>query len=183
LNDLLTWIREKLGLSVIEIPTRLDQILTFGRYVVLVGVTYATIVTTKLWFSSYDPYRTIFSLGWLFEFNLAEHWPAYLIALGVIGGGLFIPRFWCRYLCPQGVLLGLIQRISVIKIWRDPALCIDCGRCDRVCPSKLDVAAADAVRGDCIGCLECIEACPKAGALTVGVGRSQPSDTIVRETA
>jgi len=182
LNDLLTWLRTKLRLPELKVPARLDRILTLGRYVTLIGITYATIETAKLWFSGYDPYRTIFSLGWLFEFNLSENWLAYLIALGVIVGGLFIPRFWCRYLCPQGALLGLLQRISFIKIWRDPALCIDCGRCDRVCPSRLNVATADAVRGDCIGCLECVETCPKDGALTVGVGRFQVSDSTMQET-
>jgi len=32
-------------------------------------------------------------MSWLFEFNLAENRPAYLIALGAIAGGLLIPRF------------------------------------------------------------------------------------------
>ncbi len=152
-------------------PPRLDKILTYGRYLTLIGIPIATIATARLWFADYDPYRTIFSLGWLFEFDVAQHWPAYTIALAVIIGGLLIPRFWCRYLCPQGLLLGLIQRLSPIKIWRNPASCIDCGRCDRVCPSRLPVATSEAVRGDCISCLDCIEVCPKEGTLTVNLGR------------
>ena len=43
-----------------------------------------TISTVKLWFADYDPYRTIFGLGWLFEFNAVEQWPAYTIALAIL---------------------------------------------------------------------------------------------------
>jgi polyferredoxin len=170
LNDLLTWMRRKLRLPEVKVPARLDRILTYGRYVTLIAIPVITVLTAKLWFSSYDPYRTIFSLNWLFEFNLVEHWPAYAVALGVIAGGLFIPRFWCRYLCPQGVLLGLIQRISPIAIWRNKEMCIDCKLCDRACPSRLQVSTAKAVRGDCIGCLECVEVCPRPETLTVNLG-------------
>jgi polyferredoxin len=173
LHDLLTWVRKKLRLPELKVPVKLHKILTYGRYVTLIMIPLMTVITAKLWFSSYDPYRTIFSLNWLFEFNLGEHWPAYTIALLVIAGGLLIPRFWCRYLCPQSAILDLIQRISLFRIWRDKATCIDCGRCNQVCPTRLDVAAAEAVKGNCIGCLECIQVCPKDGALTVNLGRPE----------
>ena len=115
LMDALTWVRKTFRLPEVKVPARLDKILTYGRYLTLLGIPLITVVTAKLWFADYDPYRTLFSLSWLFEFNLAEHWPAYLVALAVIGGGLLIPRFWCRYLCPQGVLLGLIQHVALLR--------------------------------------------------------------------
>jgi len=176
LNDLLSWVRKKLHLPQIQVPARLDKVLTFCRYVTLIGIPAITVATATLWFADYDPYRTIFSLSWLFEFNWALHWPAYLIALLVLAGGLLIPRFWCRYLCPQGVLLGLIQRFSLLKVWRDTGTCIDCKRCDKVCPYRLPVSTSRAVSGDCIGCLECVEACPVPGTLAVGLG-TVPSTT------
>jgi len=171
LNDLLTWIRKKLRLPAIQVPGKLDKVLTLGRYLTLFGILYATIVTARLWFADYDPYRTIFSLGWLFEFNLFEHWPAYAISVGVVAGGLLVPRFWCRYLCPQSAILSLLQRISLIKVWRNEGTCIDCRRCDRVCPTRLDVSTASSVKGNCIGCLACVEACPVPDTLTVNLGR------------
>jgi polyferredoxin len=169
--DLLNWLRRVLRLPEIKVPARLDKILTYGRYLTLIGIPLMTVITAKLWFADYDPYRTIYSLNWLFEFNLAEHWPAYLVALVVVAGGLLIPRFWCRYLCPQGVILGLVQRISFLKVWRNQSTCIDCKLCDKACPYRLKVSTADAVRGDCIGCLECVEACPVPDTLTVNLGR------------
>jgi polyferredoxin len=176
LNDLLTWVRKRLRLPELRIPLNVDRILTTGRYVTLLGILYATIRTAKLWFSNYDPYRTLFSLNWLFEFDLTEHWPAYLIALAVIVGGLLVPRFWCRYLCPQSALLGLLQRISLFKIHRNPSTCIDCGRCNRVCPTRLPVATSQAVKGNCIGCLECLEAYPVEDTLYVGLGRPRTKE-------
>jgi polyferredoxin len=176
LNDLLTWVRKKLRLPELRIPLNVDRILSLGRYVTLVGILYATIRTATLWFSNYDPYRTLFSLGWLFEFNLAEQWPAYIIALVVIIGGLFIPRFWCRYLCPQSALLSLLQCISLFKVRRNASSCIECGRCDRTCPTRLPISTSKAVKGNCIGCLECVEACPVKDTLYVGLGRPKSEE-------
>jgi len=175
LMDALNWVRKTLRLPEIVVPARLDKILTYGRYLTLIGIPLITVLTAKLWFADYDPYRTLFSLTWLFEFNLAEHWPAYLVAVLVIAGGLLIPRFWCRYLCPQGGLLGLIQRFSALKIWRNKASCINCKLCDKACPYRLKVSTSGAVRGDCVGCLECVEVCPVPDTLTVNLGRPKPT--------
>jgi polyferredoxin len=63
-----------------------------------------TITLVKLWFADWDPDRTLFGLGWLFEFNLAELWFAYAVAGVVIVASLFVERAWCRYACPLGGL-------------------------------------------------------------------------------
>lgn len=175
LQDLLDWVRRKLRLPEIEVPARLDRILRYGRYVMLVGILYATISTVKLWFADFDPYRTIFSLSWLFEFNLAEHWPAYTVALVVVAGALLIPRFWCRYACPLGGVISLLGHLSLLRIRRDAVECRDCAVCNAPCPVKIDVARADPVISTaCIGCLECVEACPRHGALDVTLGPALP---------
>ena len=165
LQDALAWARRKLRIREVRIPGKADRVLRYGRYAMLLGIIYATATTAKLWFGEYDPYYAVFSLDWIFEPNLAEHWKAYLVSVGVIAGGLFVPRLWCRYLCPLGGLISLIQRVSPIKIRRNASACISCGRCDRVCPTRLDVATAGAVSTDCVMCLECVETCPAPGAL------------------
>jgi len=165
LGDLMAWVRRKLRIKEVVVPPRLDAVLRYGRYVVLAVIMIATVSTATLWFAAYDPYYVIFRLGPIFEPNLATDWPGYLIALGVIGGSLLIPRVWCRYLCPLGGLLGLVQRISPFKIRRDAAVCIDCKRCDKVCPARLDVSTTRAVTHDCSMCLRCVAECPAPGAL------------------
>jgi polyferredoxin len=175
LQDLLDWIRKKLRMPELRIPLRLDRILTYGRYVTLGVILYATIATVKLWFADWDPYRTIFGLGWLFEFNLAEHWLAYTVALAILAGAFLIPRFWCRYLCPLGGAISLLGNFSLLRIRREEAGCKGCAVCNTPCPVKIDVAQADsAVPADCIGCLECVEVCPREGALSVTLGPALP---------
>ena len=174
-QDLLNWIRKKLHFPEIRVPARPDRVLTYGRYLTLAIILYATISTVRLWFADYDPYRTIFGLGWLFEFNLSEHWPAYVAALVVTAGALLIERSWCRYLCPLGGAISLLGNLCLLRIRREENLCLDCGVCNAPCPVKIDVAQADpAVSADCIGCLECVDACPQHGALSVTLGPALP---------
>jgi len=168
LQDLLDWIRRKLRLPAVNVPTRLDGILRYGRFVMLGLILYMTISTVKLWFASYDPFRTIFGLGWIFEFNLAESWPAYLIAILFILGALLIPRFFCKYACPLGAVLSLGQHLSLLRIRRDASSCKGCAICNKPCPVGINVAGTkNRVSVNCIGCLECVEVCPRKGALQV----------------
>ncbi len=169
LQDLLTWVRQRLHLPELKVPARVDRVLGFGRYVVLGGILYATVQTGKMWFADYDPYRTIFSLGWLFEFNWAEAWPAYVVSLAVIVGAFFVPRLWCRYLCPLGGVISLVQRVSLFRIRRTPATCIHCKKCDKVCPVGIQVSQKKSVTAGCISCLKCVETCPVKDTLYVGL--------------
>jgi len=168
LQDLLTALRRRLRVPELRVPDKADRILGYGRYLVLAGILYATVSTAKLWFASFDPYRTIFSLSWLFEFNWATSWPAYTISLAIIVGSFFVPRLWCRYLCPLGGTLSLLSRISLFRIRRDTSTCIDCKKCDKACPVRIKVSDKRSVTADCIGCLQCIETCPVPDTLYVG---------------
>ncbi len=89
------------------------------------------------------------------------------VALGIlVGASLFIQNFWCRYLCPYGALMGLFAMASPLRIRRVKSVCIDCGKCSRSCPSSLPVDRLVTIRSaECTGCLECVAACPAAGAL------------------
>ena len=175
LHDALNWLRKVLRLPELRVPPRLHRALTYGRYLTLGVILYATIATVKLWFADWDPYRTLFSLSWLWEFNLSEHWLAYTVALVILIGAFLIPRFWCRYLCPLGGAVSLLGNLSLLRIRRDPVECAGCAICNAPCPVRIDVAQADpAVPADCIGCLECVDACPREGALNVTLGPALP---------
>ncbi|MBK8048052.1 MAG: 4Fe-4S binding protein [Anaerolineales bacterium] len=140
----------------------------YGRYVTLLLILYMTVSTVKLWFADYDPYRTIFGLGWIFEFNAVEQWPAYTIALAILMASFFIPRFWCKYTCPLGGALSLISHISFLRIRRTESTCKSCALCSRPCPMGIAVEKADPlVNTNCIGCLECVDVCPRHGSLEV----------------
>jgi polyferredoxin len=85
---------------------------------------------------------------------------------------VFIQNFWCRYLCPYGALVGLFALASPLRIRRSAALCIDCGKCARECPSRLPVDQLITIQSaECTGCLECVAACSAAGALVMSAGK------------
>lgn len=96
-----------------------------------------------------------------------------LIVLGVIvAASVFVPNFWCRFLCPYGALLGLTSWLSPMKIRRNAEPCIDCGKCAKACPSALPVDKLAKIQSvECTGCLECVAVCPAENAL----GMSLPS--------
>ncbi len=167
LQDALNWVRAKLHIREIQVPAKLDRVLRYGRYVVLAMVVIQTITLVKLWFADWDPYRTIFGLGWLFEFNLAEAWLAYAVAIVVIVASLFVERAWCRYACPLGGAISLLGKLSLLRIRRAGDECKSCNICERPCPVKLPVATANTISSDCIGCLACVQTCPRPGALEV----------------
>jgi NosR/NirI family nitrous oxide reductase transcriptional regulator len=48
--------------------------------------------------------------------------------------GVFISRPYCRFLCPYGVLLNLVSRISKNHLTITPTTCIDCKLCTNSCP-------------------------------------------------
>lgn len=73
-------------------------------------------------------------------------------------------RFFCRYLCPLGALLGFIGSKRRLKVAYDVEACIECGLCKRACPLCLDPSMAETSSAYCWNCGECIDSC-KTGAL------------------
>jgi NapH/MauN family ferredoxin-type protein len=165
--DFLTWLRRKLHIREIQVPARLDRVLRYGRYVMLALILYQTIALVKLWFADIDPYRTLFGLGWLFEFNPAVAGVSYVALIIVLVTSFFVERAWCRYACPLGGAISLIGRFSLFRIRRAGDSCKTCALCERPCPVKLPVATSTTISSDCIGCLACVDACPRHGALEV----------------
>jgi MauM/NapG family ferredoxin protein len=88
-------------------------------------------------------------------------WPAVLLVAAVLGLSRLAPRFWCRYLCPLGGLLGLVSKVSWMKR-RVSESCVRCGACQRGCQMDAIEAARDygSDAGECIQCLDCLGDCP-----------------------
>ena len=87
---------------------------------------------------------------------------------------VLIQNFWCRFLCPYGALMGIVSVLSPVKIRRDAQACIDCGKCNKACPSHLPVDRLVQIRSvECTGCMECIAVCPAENALQLSLRAAQ----------
>jgi polyferredoxin len=73
-------------------------------------------------------------------------------------------RFWCRYLCPLGALIGLGSKFSWVKRQVDQMSCVQCGDCARSCTMGAISAKRDFTSdpAECIQCMDCAAPCPKA---------------------
>jgi len=107
---------------------------------------------------------------------------------GFLGGGLifglffvtlllnrFRARFWCRYLCPLGALLGLFAWRPLVRRAVGEASCNHCDLCGMAChgaavgrvsnPSGEAGSAGRVgdpshwIASECLGCLNCTDAC------------------------
>lgn len=94
--------------------------------------------------------------------RLAAAWLR-LAILGVFLGLMVIAsRPLCRLFCPLGAIYALTARLSLSGMKIDPAACIDCAKCDKVCPMELDVRK-EIGGAECITCGDCKLACPPRG--------------------
>jgi polyferredoxin len=148
------------------VPRAVDRVARYLKYAVLVFFALWTWRAAELVLRPYDPW-----VAWA-HLTSADLLTTYGIGLAVLvvslAGSLVYDRFFCKYLCPAGALLGLLSRVSFLSIRRDAEACIDCGRCDKACMMNIEVAAADVVKSsECISCNECVNVCPVPGALKV----------------
>jgi len=77
---------------------------------------------------------------------------------------IYVPRGWCRYVCPQGAFSALFSRFSFLGLRRDPVRCskAGCRDCVDVCPMLVPILEEPwekFTHPECIMCLKCVDAC------------------------
>ena len=91
-------------------------------------------------------------------------WVQFAIMVIVLVFAVYVPRSWCRYLCPHGAFMAIMNRFSFIGLRREPFKCEKgtCRSCVQVCPTRvpiLDLPWEKFSHPECIYCMKCADAC------------------------
>ncbi len=113
-------------------------------------------------------------LSWLALYSAAE--PGSRVLLGsmplllLVGLEWWLPRFWCRILCPLGAFYSWVGRWGRwrIRIVASPGQALACRRCSRACAMGIAVMEDHVLKGEssiddpeCTRCGDCVECCPE----------------------
>jgi MauM/NapG family ferredoxin protein len=73
-------------------------------------------------------------------------------------------RFWCRYVCPLGGLLGLVSRRPLLRLTSDASACNQCQKCTMACPAAAQPEKPGQwLAAECFGCWNCVASCDRQG--------------------
>ncbi|SDT57116.1 NosR/NirI family protein [Bradyrhizobium canariense] len=154
LQELLNAIAKLVKVPQISVPFGLHQRLWPIKYIVFLAL---------FAFSLYDlsfaeeaaevePFKTAIVLRFMRE------WPFILYVLVLLSAGLFIERFFCRYLCPLGAALAIPGRMRMFDWLRRYRECgSSCHRCAVECPVQAIHPEGNINPNECIQCLHCQE--------------------------
>jgi polyferredoxin len=113
----------------------------------------------------------------------ALHHMTFLVFAAILAFSLLTPRFWCRYLCPLGALLGLISKASVLRWKVNKEKCTECNLCVRECKAAaIRDRAAGYFAEECVECMNCIDVCPE-NAVSFGLASPAKSRGEDKQTA
>lgn len=161
LQEFIGMIGKKLFKKRFNVPAKIDNILIYLKYLVLLVVLVLTWKVGELIIRPYDPFVAYSHLST----GLASVWGEFAVGLIILGitliGSLFYDRIFCRYLCPVGAFLGIASKLSFYQIKREDNTCTHCKICDKTCPVNIDISKKPGITSpECINCLECVTDCP-----------------------
>ncbi len=154
LQELTNHAGRRLGIRQIQVPWGLHERLWPIKYMIFMALfglaLYDLALAEKL--SEVEPFKTAIIL------KFVRDWPFVVFALALLVAGLFIERFFCRYLCPLGGALAVPARVRMfdwLKRW--PECGTQCNRCARECPVQSIHPEGHINPNECIYCMHCQE--------------------------
>lgn len=131
----------------LEVPERYDKALKKLKYAALAGVIATTVIVGKDYANVGEFFNALFNLDLSYYFAAG----AVFVVLSLV-----VERFWCRYLCPLGALLAILQKISILKLRVLEDKCTNCKECLKECPMQCTRVGEN----DHILCEKCLSKCP-----------------------
>jgi len=92
-------------------------------------------------------------------------WIRIIILLISLFAAFYIPRAFCRYVCPVAALMSPLNRYSLIGLERNVVKCLGekCKLCEKACPMDVPIFTGPEKRFNkhpqCIMCLTCKDVC------------------------
>jgi NosR/NirI family nitrous oxide reductase transcriptional regulator len=149
-NNLAQWLK----VPQLKIPWELHERLWPIKYIIFLGLfglsLYSVALAEKL--AEVEPFKTAIIL------KFAREWPFVIYAVVLLAIGLFVERFFCRYLCPLGAALAIPGRIRTfewLRRWRECGS--PCQRCANECPVQSIHPEGHINVNECIYCMHCQE--------------------------
>jgi len=154
LQELTNTIAKWLKVPQVTVPWGLHERLWPIKYILFLGLFGLSLYSVSLaeQFAEVEPFKTAIIL------KFARSWPFVLYAVALLVIGLFIERFFCRYLCPLGAALAIPGRVRTFEWLRRWKECgSPCHRCAKECPVQSIHPEGHINVNECIYCMHCQE--------------------------
>ena len=152
LQELTNRIAKALKVPQFKIPWAVHQRLWPIKYIIflaLFGVSLGSLAFSEK-LAEIEPFKTAIVLHFMRE------WWFVLFAVALIVAGLFVERFFCRYLCPLGAALAIPGRMRMFDWLKRYRECGNpCMRCYKECPVEAIHPEGHINPNECIQCLHC----------------------------
>lgn len=160
LQKILSHMATTIGIKKIQLK-KLHKGFSMVKYLIL-GYFVFLILNDSVWtYINIDPYHAFIRL---FYGGITLIGGGYLITIVLVS--LFVERPFCNYLCPYGGGLNILSSMRVFRIHRLHDVCIQCKKCNKTCPVHIDITHKSTVNAmSCLSCHNCIDVCPKEGAI------------------
>lgn len=155
----------------VYVLTMLDPYSIFGRFMTYFAKPAAIFINNQLAsllgkFDNYTLYRIDIKAYHLAVYAVPA---AFLFLVGFLSFGY--GRLYCNTVCPVGTFLGLLSKVSILRIRFDDDKCTRCGRCAMSCKSScIDFLNKHVDISRCVNCFNCIDACNE-DAMSYGIVR------------
>ena len=152
LQELMNRVAKLAKIPQVQLPWGLHERLWALKYIiflVLVGFSMHSLVLAER-LAEVEPFKTSIIL------NFVREWPFVLFAAAILAPGLFIERFYCRYLCALGAALAIPGRLRMFEWLKRYKECgTPCQRCSNECMVQAIHREGNINVNECLYCLHC----------------------------